>query len=664
MTSFPRIPLLLLYLHTALAAQPSAPPPIPAPLRRLPWSPSGLNILHTTDTHGWHAGHLQEAPYAADWGDYLSFTHHLRLRADADGADLLVVDTGDRVEGNGLYDASVPKGKYTFSIFERQQFDVVTPGNHELYLAETAAREFDEVVPDLGAAYVASNLDYRDPETGAWRDFAPRFRVFTTPNRGVRVLAFGFLFDFKGNANNTLVQPVEETVKESWFQDALRTKDVDLFLVAGHVPVRDSKEYDAVYRAIRAVQWDTPIVFLGGHTHVRDFRRYGKKAVGLESGRYMETVGFLSVSGLSSNSSRIHDQNTPAPGPVDDAATASVDFRRLYIDNNLLSYRHHTSTNSSSFPTPLGLNTSRAITLAREALKLDRTFGCVPQTYWLNRAPYPSNDSLLSLLDQRILPETFAKDIEVGIEAEGRTRRPTMVITNTGAMRFDLFKGRFTVDSAFLVSPFGSGFRVVRGVRAAVADRVLEVLNQAGQIAWGADEVGSADDSRELPRVRDLLPTLPPFNQRTLRGGDSAVMGSDGGEQQQIPLVSTAEHDDDDEREGPTLPGYTTYDDFGSDGDDTVHQRIQFYDVPNCVASYLHFPAPTGDEAGHGGGGEEDTVEIIYNEFIQAWVLLALRYLGQEFAANETAVAVAGRTMTDVLRGWVEENWPCDAQGE
>ena len=42
----------------ALAAQPSAAPPISAPLRDLPWAQ--LNFLHTTDTHGWHAGHLSE----------------------------------------------------------------------------------------------------------------------------------------------------------------------------------------------------------------------------------------------------------------------------------------------------------------------------------------------------------------------------------------------------------------------------------------------------------------------------------------------------------------------------------------------------------------------------------------------------------------------------
>ena len=40
------------------AAQPSAPEPFSAPVRDLPWGQ--LNFLHTTDTHGWHAGHLQE----------------------------------------------------------------------------------------------------------------------------------------------------------------------------------------------------------------------------------------------------------------------------------------------------------------------------------------------------------------------------------------------------------------------------------------------------------------------------------------------------------------------------------------------------------------------------------------------------------------------------
>ncbi|KAH0182742.1 hypothetical protein KCU86_g12777, partial [Aureobasidium melanogenum] len=123
--------LSIALVPAVLAAQPSAPEPVKAPLRELPWGQ--LNFLATTDTHGWHGGHLQEPQYSADWGDYISFAHHLRQKADNDGSDLLLVDTGDRVEGNGLYDASNPKGQYTFDIFKHQNIDIITSGNHELY---------------------------------------------------------------------------------------------------------------------------------------------------------------------------------------------------------------------------------------------------------------------------------------------------------------------------------------------------------------------------------------------------------------------------------------------------------------------------------------------------------------------------------------------------
>jgi len=42
----------------ARAAQPGAARPVAAPMRELQWG--ALNFLHTTDTHGWHGGHLQE----------------------------------------------------------------------------------------------------------------------------------------------------------------------------------------------------------------------------------------------------------------------------------------------------------------------------------------------------------------------------------------------------------------------------------------------------------------------------------------------------------------------------------------------------------------------------------------------------------------------------
>ena len=56
--SFIRFSFFLSFLQGAFGSQPSAPSPIAAPLRELPWGQ--LNFLQTTDTHGWHGGHLQE----------------------------------------------------------------------------------------------------------------------------------------------------------------------------------------------------------------------------------------------------------------------------------------------------------------------------------------------------------------------------------------------------------------------------------------------------------------------------------------------------------------------------------------------------------------------------------------------------------------------------
>jgi hypothetical protein len=60
--------LRTMFVETALVAvalagvasgmQPGAAEPVAAPMRELDWGQ--INFLHTTDTHGWHGGHLQE----------------------------------------------------------------------------------------------------------------------------------------------------------------------------------------------------------------------------------------------------------------------------------------------------------------------------------------------------------------------------------------------------------------------------------------------------------------------------------------------------------------------------------------------------------------------------------------------------------------------------
>lgn len=586
----------------AHAMQPSAAKPVAAPMRPLQWAQ--LNFLHTTDTHGWHGGHLQESQYSADWGDYVSFARHMRNKADEQGVDLLVVDTGDRVEGNGLYDASRPKGQYTYDIFKEQDVDIICTGNHELYLDDTVAREWNQTVPNFKDSYLASNLDYLDPKTGEAVPMAPRYKKFQTKNQKLNVVAFGFLFDFTGNANNSIVQPVSKTIKEEWFQTAIREKP-DVFVVIGHIGLR-MDEIKHIYNEIRKQNWFTPIAFFAGHAHVRDAISLDAKTFGIASGRYFETIGWMSIDGIAKKSK--------------EAETTAVSFNRRYIDNNLLGLYYHTGLNESTFPTEHGRNVSKQIAKARTALNLDQKFGCAPQDYWMARTKYPSNDSVFTLLDQQVLPDIIVK--------ESRKDIPRLAIINTGAIRFDIFKGPFTLDTTYIVSPFQSKMTYIPEVPYGAAKKVLPLLNNQGQIldqpAFDSRMMGPPEQWHITEDI--VYPSPAP--------AESMVYG-DG----QKPLGDATDEPD-------LVSGYTTKDDIGTDGDDAVHAPINFHTQPNCIQAEIGMPPE----------GEPETVDLVFTDFITPWVLMALKFSGGDY--NETNVQLwDDAAFTDMLANWVKENW-------
>lgn len=536
------------------------------------------------------------------------------------------MDTGDRIEGNGLYDASDPKGKYTLKIFGEQDVDVICSGNHELYKNTSSENEYYETVPRFLGNYLASNLDIIDPQTGEQRPLAQRFKKFTTKNQGIRVLAFGFLFNFSGNSNNTVVQRVQEAIKEKWFQEAIRDREVDLFLVIGHVPLR-TQEFASIFKAIREQQWDVAIQFFGGHTHIRDYAKYDSKAYGLESGRYMETIGFMSITGLPAwETSSSLPTDTAAPHV---ARVASPNFSRRYIDNNLFSFHQHTDLNDTTFTTEHGRNTSSMIASAREALKLDKTYGCAPRDYWTNRAPYPSKNSIFSWLQDEVLPG-IVHDV-------ARADVPRMVLTNTGALRFDIFRGPFTVDTTYSVSPFTSGFRYIKDVPFSVAKRLLQIINQEVPQLWPASQSFAFNGPVRSTQVS------------THQGDDEQLYLASG----QMPMGK----DDAPGHDAELTPGYTTTDDAGSDGDDTVHAPIKFYRVPNALESRVGFPPLRTD------GSEESadpvSVDLVYVDFIESYILLALKFLGTDYAEQDTDVYMDGRDMTGLIAQWVQEHWAC-----
>ena len=516
--------------------------------------------------------------------------------------DLLLVDTGDRVEGNGLYDASKPKGDYTYDIYREQHIDLICTGNHELYQAPTADLEYERTVPNYRDSYIASNLDYIDPKTGKQVPMAQRYRKFRTKNQKLDIVAFGFIFDFTGGANNTVVRPVAQTVRDEWFQKAIREK-VDVFVVIGHVGIR-MDEFRTIVAAIRRANPLTPIAVLGGHAHVRDATTYDDRSFALASGRYFETIGWLSVDGIGKE---------PAG-----TGASPLAFRRRYIDNNLLGLYHHSGRDESTFATAHGRNVSATITRARHALSLDKTYGCAPQDYWVSRAPFGSKDSVYTWLQDEVLPDVVVN--------EARKDKARLAILNTGTIRFDIFKGAFTRDTTYIVCPFLSGFRYIPDVPYRVAKKVVRLLNEAGPMfaQAGLDSRllaipeqwdGRMAQAASMPRLRT-------------GGGPQKPLGGDGGDK---PVL---------------VGGYTTHDDIGRDGDDAVHAPLDFYHSPNCFDAEIGFPE-----------GDPEVVDMVFLDFIQPWIILALKFSGGGgYTSRDVDVYLEG-TFTELMAKWIHENW-------
>lgn len=615
----------------------------------------------------------------------------MRRIAASQDLDLLLVDTGDRVDGNGLYDGSDPKGTYTSDIIKQQDIDLLCSGNHELYRHEAAEIEYNITVPDFRDRYLASNLDIAHPETGKRTQMSRRYKIFNTPQQRLRILSMGFLFDFTGGAENVFVTPVEETVKTAWFQEAIKEKDIDVFIIIGHVAPR-SQEWKAVYTEIRKRHWDTPILFFSGHSHVRDFVQLDSKAVALQSGRYLETIGFLSISGIVKKDlaakfearAAIEKRNQKLPwflpSPLRAWLESSVSpeltedeqsleyewargitINRRYIDNNQLGYQHHTGTNASTFPTEHGLNVSHTISEARKTLDLDKTYGCAPKTYFVNLAPYPHEDSLFTLMVDNLLPSVLDEHKHGSAQTfiSGNPFRPKIALMNTGGLRFDVFKGAFTRDTVYIVSPFENRWRVIRNVPWGIAKHVLPLINSGGEVLPQMAKLNTASValSKKEERLMSELWRLSPPEQMSWKE-DRVYPASDAlgkyteawrlHEQKQKVMGSHIYEDDGPEVE--LTPGYTTVDDLDPNGDDTVHSPLNYYRVPNAI------------QANIGWDGKEDlsdgdSIDVVFLDFVQPWIVIALRYLGHKVEEGDVESYLEGKGFTTMIKEWVTENW-------
>ncbi|KAI9573256.1 Metallo-dependent phosphatase-like protein [Boletus coccyginus] len=415
--------------------------PLTPPYRPLVWG--DFNVIHTTDTHGWLLGHQKsvwpEPNYSGDLGDFANFVTHMKQIAIEKDVDLLLVDSGDLHDGTGLSDGFPPgsvDAHESNKFLELLPYDVMAIGNHELYVYANTYDMYTNFAPNLNGRYLSSNVNITVLNSDGEVVNVPvgdRYTKFTT-SQGRSVTSLGVLFDFTGNSANTTVQSVADMVKEEW--------------VSASICIRVANDnWPVVFDAIRAVHPYTPILIFGGHSHIRDCQQYDGRSMALESGRYMETIGFI---GADLGAAKGNTNN--------------VAFTRRYLDQNRVTYEYHTMTSNSTFDTTLWTYYHRR--LAATCLSLDPlSKGCTAYIdHVSHRNPYPSSENVVTLFIAEALPVALAiNNTRAGI--------PNIIIIDSGGLRYDVFEGPFTKNDQLTAAPFADVFYYIPSVMASVANQ-------------------------------------------------------------------------------------------------------------------------------------------------------------------------------------------------
>ncbi|CDS10063.1 hypothetical protein LRAMOSA02740 [Lichtheimia ramosa] len=535
-------------------------------LEPLAWG--DVNFIQTTDTHGWLAGHVLEPSYNGDLGDFYSFVIRMKELAKKKKKDLFVVDCGDTHDGAGLSDVTFPHGLLSQPMLMNIPYDVLAIGNHELYVNEVTEDVYKNFMPHWKGRYLASNVYFKDVNNNKTVPIGNKYTYFEG-EFGTKVLAFGFLFDFTGNGNNSVVHKVEDEVKEPWFGEALKSHKPDIIALMGHTGVR-FEEFKVALKAIREYYPYLPVAVLGGHVHVRDFAIYDGWAAGIASGRYLETVGFFSLDGVKETNKFIkkhghhHSQDVPK----------NLTFHRRYLDQNRHTYLFHSETNEHHFDTELGEKISRNITEWRKNYNVSNRLGCSPQNYYLSAAKLHDNSSIFELMATEVFPKTVA---------DPSRPNPAYVIMNSGGIRYDIYKGPFLEDNVYNVCPFADDWLYVADVPYDAAAKLLDSMN-------GDSAASNYKRKRDLGGLERSLHPLKSYPS------------------EEFQTFLQRREDDDDNANVTMIPGYTTVDDMGDDGDDTKHIKVPYYEAPTFVASYLP-------------ENKTEVVDVVFISFVQEILL-------------------------------------------
>ncbi|KAF7302271.1 hypothetical protein MIND_00794200 [Mycena indigotica] len=517
------------------------------------------------------AGHQKKSPpepnYSGTWGDYASFVAHMKRIAEEMDVDLLLVDSGDMHDGTGLSDGFPPGGvdaQDSGEFFKQMPYDVLAIGNHELYKYANTFDMHTNFGRHFQDRYLSSNVNitvFDESGKPVSLPVGKRFRKFKT-RKGKSITAFGVLYDFTTNDVNTTVQPVESLIREKWFLDAI-TEEPDVFLLVGHMTI-SSYGWGLVFDTIRERHPTTPILIFGGHLHIRDCLQFDERSMSLASGRYMETIGWMSVD-------------------FDEAGTGPLNFSRRYLDANPTTYKYHTGKSDDTFFTEQGKNITDGLHQLEKRFDLTYQYGVSPRDFTMTRDQYPSKGSLLSLTAEEVVPLAISLDTS-------RTNIPFILIISSGSQRFDIFKGPLTKNDQLTASPFVNRYIYIPDVPYAAATKVLPTLNADGpERIWVDSEKMSSPEELRQRRIRELESNV----ERSYRGWLEDM------HQRKATTLSEL-----------TL-GYVTADSCPGVGDDVEHTPLPVYPIPSFIASRTPDPIHTH-------------VDLVFDDFFRDQILKTL----------------------------------------
>jgi hypothetical protein len=287
-------------------------------------------------------------------------------------------------------------------------------------------------------------------------------------------------------------------------------------------------------------------------------------------------------------------------------SNATIRYARRYLDWNRNTFAYHAQNSQpyTKFDTSAGVSVTNEITSDRAKLNLTDLYGCAPATYCQYCKPFLAEGNIFGLL------QTALATVVIN---ETRKDVPRLIIINTGSVRFDLAKGPFTYDDSFIVSPFKDAFQFIPDVPYKQASQVLGILN-AGPFQKKKRNLETVDfgfspilADRDICIDPPLTHHYEGVTRRSKQGG------------RLIRRQSTA-----------PSPGYTTKDDFGTDGDDTLHSAIPNYSQPNDLQANASFPLD---------GSMPETVDLVFLDFIASYIVNALNQpdVGGDFSLDQVS---------------------------